>query len=411
MLLTGLTEWPTLTPEQAKVALDAMPEGKRTIFWWHAYQTLYAMDTITGSNGVQYRSIWPTNGIAWWKNYTETWFSQFHAIGGKFKRLYQDYEDGIGMWNGIRADGAAAAPEEYAVYTQAIMADPRFPEIAAQIGFSDISNIFDFRGHPDYTVWNAVMSARRDQHMNEAIFDVVKKYFPDVEGWCDASTTIRPSQWSRDFNGHKGWSWLNQDDSDESAGKGYATHDTIYLFNGYGENLAIHTDVTGDGLPLGDGAFKALLFMMEGVRAKLRSTNRPWVPLMAYEHFSYNYAGDLTQSNVHGTPYYQEVVFHALLTGADIIEYWNPSSGAAGLFPPDPTDPNYPVFMEDAQKLHSIVVEAQSHIPYRGTCTTLERVNYRSTEFRTSYKMQNGQTISRVTYSQPDSSGSFGHWE
>lgn len=399
MLLTGLNvEWVLMTPAEAKVALDAMPEGKRAIFWWHGCDSLYTQDFVTGSDGVQYRSIYPDNGIAHWKGIADTWFGELKALGGKVDYVYFDYEDGISIWNGVPGNPAHA---------QALMDDHRWGEIASKLGFSDLINppVWDFRGNQNYTYWGALTSALRDRHMNEAIHDPIKKYFPDVKQWCDASTVIKRSNACRDFNGHIGWSWWGQDESAPDGGTGYATHDVIYQFNGPGPSFTQRTDVTGDGLPVGDSAYKAMLFLLEGPRAQMRSSARPWVVLMAYEHFSWG--GDLTQSNVHGTPYYKEVVFHALLTGADTIEYWNPSSGAAGLFPADPVDP---LWVADNQKLHSVVVEAQAHIPYKGTCLTKERVNYRSDQFVTSFKMVNGQTVSRVTYASPVN-GSFGHWE
>lgn len=411
MLLMGTDQWPELTPEQAKAALDAMPEGRRAIFWWHGLDSLYNQDTITGSNGIHYRSLWPVKGIAYWKNQVNTWFKALHDIGGKVDVVYFDYEDGISTWSQPRA-GDPLTEAEYIIYYQAIMADPRWPELATRMGFSDLINpeVWNFWVNQNYVIFNGITSALRSMQMNEAIYEPLKSYWPNIIQWCDGAIVTKPSECVREFNGHRSWSWYGYDDHlFPDGGTGYATHDVIYLFNGYGLNFANRTDVVGDGQPVGSSPYKAVLFFMDEARAQMRSTSRPWVPLMAYEHFSDNFVNDLTQPNFHGTGWYQEVVFHALLTGADTIEYWNPAVGAAQLFPPTPDDPMYEVFMADARKLHGIVVEAQSHIPYKGICLTKERVNYRSTEFTTSFKMVNGQTISRVTYSEPRD-GKFGEW-
>jgi hypothetical protein len=242
-------------------------------------------------------------GVAANKQRFTEFFTKFKAAGGQMDWFVLDFEGGYSNWH--LGGGEAKEP-----MWRAIQSDPRFPALAAKLGFDDLMTVCYWPGKTNYLKWNAVTAGLRDAALQEAIFAPAAALFAGLQGSNYGGEQIDEAAAVPDLNGHRQWS--------ETALMG--THNAPSLYATIGQ-LGDRT-LAGDQ-PYGRSAMAGLRLELQVVRAIQRCSARPISPWIAWQR----YAGDGPKSppaTIGNTPYWQELVYHLALAGCDTYLFWNP---------------------------------------------------------------------------------------
>ena len=198
---------------------------------------------------------------------------------------------------------------------EAIMADPRFEELAKQAGISDLNSVLNWRASKDFRKWNALMAERASDYNSQAIFDPVRKHFPKLK-MSNWECFYNSSEWRcPDVNG--------QQHSEFGPGKHVGTHQSLNLYGGI-QSLKFNTFVDGEfrtrriGPRYEQTPFNGFRLAVNRMRTSVLSSDVPVWPWISYKRFG----GSL----VRDSDLYQEIIFHAGLCGADAFLLWNPDA-------------------------------------------------------------------------------------
>lgn len=157
-----------LDPANAKAAADGMPEGHRVLFSWdvHRPMTDEREDYCRAGNGTltDQPGIWWDKGAEKVARKFDSFFAQYKALGGKVNAFVLDQEAGLSNWHlGNKHDRWLA-----------IQNDPRFPEIAKQLGFTDLLTVCDWskqkgQARENQLKWNALQQKRVAAYVNRSV--------------------------------------------------------------------------------------------------------------------------------------------------------------------------------------------------------------------------------------------------
>ncbi len=293
-----------LDPVSAKKATDAMPEGHRVLFSWNLHSGMHAhpKDRPIGPDG----QFSPTKTI-WWDHGAEEvagrfdrFFRRYKEIGGKLDVFVLDYEAGMSNWS------FGSKPEPYA----AIMADPRFPSVAEELGFSDLERVRRWRGKVDYCRWNVLMRKRVADYISKAVYEPMRRHYPNVRmSNYNHRYGKRPFD-CPDRNGH------NEDRFSIEGRMHVGTHQSASLYCAVDQIRRARLEPGEE--PFGHGPWQGLLLGTNRMRSMVLSSDVPVMPWISHKAFA--------KSAVRGTDYYQELIFHVGLCNPDAILLWNPTS-------------------------------------------------------------------------------------
>ena len=272
-------------------ALNKLPAGNRALFSWNVHKKLFSSeaDKITAPDGTKVRGLWCDKGIETTAaKFTEI-FTQLKKLGAKPDYLIMDYESGFDIWNLHYIDGLSFL---------AIEKDPRFKGEGWDkiLGFTDLKGISKKR-MPDYKIWNArVGCPRRPRVMNAAIFEPVKKIFPDIK-MCNYGDYYCKEK-------IPGWKMYDHSGFSSSNGAHFGTHQSrecyarLRSFNKKEERTP----------------FMRFTMAVNPMRSMLLSSDVPAMPWIAWKTFGQNPPfGDL----------FDEAVIHIALCNPDAILSWN----------------------------------------------------------------------------------------
>jgi len=287
-----------------------MPDGYRIIFIHHSiYGSINSnpldncIDPATG-NLTQYRSIWWDNGVKSSKPRIDQIFQKYAAAGGKADYIVLDTELWLNNWTLSRS-----SDYNYS----AIQNDPRFQKIIPELGFSDLSTVDNWSTSKNYLIWDDVMKERTAKYVDQAVYDVVKKYYPNVNGVDYKYCNYNQNYQMIEYNGH------NMDYYGNGAVVG-----TDQNWNLYGQFGSVRNKKL-DGVNLYTNTpFNSFRLEVNKMRAmKLASDNpvSPWIGPRSY--------GSADYSPISRNDYYQEMVLHVLLTGPKLLLYFNSSNFTA----------------------------------------------------------------------------------
>ncbi|MDO8510232.1 MAG: hypothetical protein Q7S15_01240, partial [bacterium] len=195
----------------------------------------------------------------------------------------------------------------------AIESDPRFAEAKQELialGYpatDSLRPVWEWIGKEHYLIWNEFVGRRVADYLNEAVYGPIKKYYPDVK-FSNYNYAYHSSAYPvPDFHGHKGYKY--------GTGAHVGTHQTASL---YGE-LGQVTKQKLDGVNLYAATpFNSFRFELNKARASMLSSLVPYTPWFPNKEYWQNL---MNQSN-----FYQEMILHTLLSGADNILFWNPKT-------------------------------------------------------------------------------------
>jgi len=329
----------------------------------------------SSGNPTKYRSIWWDHGVEKVRDRYDAFFKAYKEAGGELDVYLVDFEGGITNWH-LKND-----PEHYA----AIQNDPRFAEIAKTLGFSDLGTVAKYQGSQNYLKWNALMRERRVEYMRRAIYEPIRKYFPEVKmsNYCDYYTS--PSIPLPERNGHL----------DYLFGKGghLGTHQSLEL---YGRDGMINKKKL-DGVNVYEATpFNLFRYDLNKMRSAVASSEVPLQPWISHKGFA--------ESHFKDNDYYQEVVLHAGLTGADDFLLWNPRPWKGGQNPEEWGSEEQDRIVSNLLKQLSGVVSAsapdrktltKSQIPWN-TDYVLSGINAgKRSIWRFTPKLEKGESASR----------------
>jgi hypothetical protein len=294
-------------PSLALHATDAMPEGHRVLFLWDFARAIdqHPEDCCRDQAG----NLTATRGV-WWDRAAEQaaesvddWFSRYRESGGRVDTVVLDWEANFSNW---------ALGEDVARY-RAIEGDSRFESIAKELGFRDLELVRNWRSGDSYQKWNALMDRRQAEYFNTAIFEPIRRHFPDARfsnygyGYC------APDHVCPDRNGYE--------HSRFGIGAHVGTHQSIPAYGWLGNLRKFHVqadgfELYGNGPEYGASPFAAFRLSVNQVRSARLSSAVPLMPWISHKRFAESW---LRESDL-----YQELILHCGLTAPDALLLWNP---------------------------------------------------------------------------------------
>lgn len=216
------------------------------------------------------------------------WFSSLAETGADLDYVIMDYEE---MFRHSNMD---------AQRLMAIRADPRskaFEEKMSPYVLEDIPSDKHARAR-----FNAITDSHIAEALNEAIFEVAQGYFPYVEMSNYSNNGIVEAE-----------ATLNRHGNFQYSPKVVGTHASHFMYGIVG-NLRIKEI---RGRRYGHGAFEALKLDVQTARTMRRSGNSimPWIAPKSWHRDNI--------THYEQTAYYDELIFHLALTGADPFLFWN----------------------------------------------------------------------------------------
>ena len=302
----------------AKRATQAMPEGHKALFSWDLHRSMAYMNhgdflfTPQGSvagcnshNGFKpYRSLWWDNGVAHVQQLFDDFFSHYKQIGGELDVFVLDFEQGFSYWHLVDL-----VEKEYECglddYFYALMNDTRYQDVEKASGIEDLQSLKLWYENDDHLIWAAYTWKHLANYINQAIYVPLEKYFPEADlsnyGYYYQSEGF-------DFPDIHGYNRHQYTD-----GIHIGTHQSRELYGW----MSLPTGYKLEGVEYPNTAFNSFRFALNKLRAMLLSSDLPVSPWVAYKGFE--------NSQINDNDFYQELIFHSLLSGVDYLLYWNPS--------------------------------------------------------------------------------------
>ncbi|MBQ4518730.1 MAG: hypothetical protein II997_09125 [Clostridia bacterium] len=377
--------------EKAKAYFENFPAGRRYMIVW---QKLISIINDKSEN------------YLWWdvselKGYMESFFAAFKEIGGEVDGVVCDFEPTPMDASNLRTKSINilnAGGGQYEPF-KAIESDPRYAtEIRPQLverefEFSDnaeteLYNLYKSPWSVNSLKWNSVITNKRVAYLNEAVFDVVKKYYPDAKSSAYGHAAGERSHMIS-TNGHDGY----------RAGKGsYAgTHSSSSLYGTLNANSKKQylqfANLDADGNYLRD-AYTLLKYDVNRARGITLSEDNGFMPWVA----NYDYR-DIEKQNDDGsytykiksyfgrTPYYYEMIFHVGLLNPDVFLYWGPKYN----------NESDEYVIGQAEKLNACLEELDVMAGYPDREILTESLDSWNTDFILTGMKANGRNIWRIT--------------
>jgi len=304
-----------LDPGGVKEATDKMPPGHRAVFLWNVDRDItgHPEDRCLGKDGspVAYDSIWLDHGVAVVQERLDTFFQAYKRMGGKLDVVVVDWEGGLSVWH----------IGKNIKHWKAIEADPRFPHIANQLGFSSLTSVGlwwlqvgDRR--LNYLRWNALMFSRMADYLNQAIYEPIRRHYPDVKLSNYRFFHHTKALGVPDRNGHRPYLF--------GHGAHVGTHQSAPLYAWLGQ---IEQRPPDGVRAYPHTPFNGFRHSLNRMRCMVGSSDVPVYPWLAYRGFFVDYIG-VTHHDL-----YQELVFHVGLSGPDAFLFWNPRPWKEGQDP------------------------------------------------------------------------------
>ncbi len=283
-----------------------LPPGKVALFLWNAGGSLLtnpanACRTATGATA--FPSPWLSAGAGQIAQRLRSFFQGYRAAGGRLNYLVMDYEAGLSCWQISRQNA------------DAISHDPRFPQITAQLGFSDIARIF--KPGTARRAWNQWVGSQVATALNQAYFLPAADAFPGISASNYDGLAMLGDHVAPDINGHF-------QPSDQVFGNAQSP-----AFYG---DIGLLAGMNVGGHACGATPYAILRYEMIYLQAIQQTSSIPIVPWVGYPGYA---------SFASAPGYYKELIDQLALRGVNQFLFWNPRAWDPNLkpmaTPPDDT--------------------------------------------------------------------------
>ncbi len=317
------------------------PSDQAVLFSWWPHKILYKNETDEASG------LNPTSGLTedfsaiWWDNGTQEvydlfdeFFADYKASGGRCDHFVLDFEQGFSNWaNGY--DNSLEWHDRGDAWHEAkwniVQDDQRFIDegiMATLEGMGYVpgrlnDTVYDWGNYAtpasckdNYLVWNSLMSYRKGEYTNDAVYDALIKHFPDA-----TMSNYGNYKWdaSLQFPGRNGHNTKHY-----GNGSMVGTHQSKQIYGALGQGIDNMGYVT-PGKIYQRTPFNAMRYHSNTVKLMyLTDPNAPIAPWISYKTFSDDNENKKTYLNE--SDHYQENILHAGMNGADYFLYWNPNS-------------------------------------------------------------------------------------
>ena len=300
---------------------ERMPVGHRVLFSWDIHRMMMSKDNgdflystngdVAGCNSedgfTPYRSVWLDNGVEKVRQFFAEFFRLYSEAGGHLDVFVLDYEQGFSYWHLLDL-----VEKNYSCgidhYLDAIQNDSRFADLKEVVPIEDLKSMTLWYENDDHLKWLSYVWPHLANYIDNALYQPLKMYYPDVE-FSNYGYYYQQAEF--DFPDIYG-----SDKQKYTKGIHVGTHQSRELYGW----MNLPTGTALDGVEYAKTPFNALRFAVNKLRAMLLSSTMPVSPWVAYKGFD--------QSHLHNNDYYQELIFHTLLSGVDYLLYWNPSQQA-----------------------------------------------------------------------------------
>lgn len=302
-------------------ATQAMPQGHRVLFSWDIHRSmsfqengdfLYtASGEVAGCNSENgfkpYRSLWWDNGIEKVRRYFTDFFKLYRQAGGELDVFVLDFEQGFSYWHLVDL-----VEKNYSCgldhYLDAMQNDSRFSQVRDSVAINDLKSIKLWYENDDHLRWQAFAWAHLASYIDRAIYGPLRDYFPNAD-FSNYGYYYQSSRFDLpDIHGTYTHRYTD--------GIHVGTHQSREIYGWM--NLPAGTVL--EGMEYSATPFNAFRFAVNKVRAMLLSSAVPVSPWVGYKGFD--------QSHLKDNDFYQELIYHILLSGVDYLLYWNPSQQA-----------------------------------------------------------------------------------
>lgn len=359
------------------------PPGERSLMSWHVVSSAYvnAYDTLIRQpedacrladgtfpeayspsiNAVErIPSLWPEIGIKYVNQKLDYIFGLLKSFGLELDYWVDQQEWSLTPWT------------QFGGALDYLPQDPRWPAVAAELGFNDLQGVKNFFGPggrdqlEKYSAWCSYQTA---DILHRAVYSVILKYWPHCKITDYAHFEISPSVSPiPDINGwNMNWTYKGQS---QLTG---ACSDLNYLGQ---SGLQYNYGFTAPYLmPWDGGLWNCFVLSLNQFKAIVASSNgRPCHPIFATPSQFAAWGYTAVTNAV-----YKEHIIHAALIGADALQFWSL------------------VQSSDGDAIDEIMMELDSKISgIREIMPESLEINWHPTEMRTSLKV-NGRVITRVT--------------
>lgn len=293
-------------PLRIKTELDSLPEGRRVLMLLNWTDDLASNpddrcrdgDTVT-----EFPGPWAIAGTHVVRQRMETLFGQLAAAGVQIDHLVLDNETDFRAGRYLGGTGENL---------RAISRDPRFPALAARIGFTeDVNQTNLWYGTPGYLRWSSVLQADFDTAHQEAVAVPFLNRWPNATICNYGSTTISRETPILDENGcpvARGTS-------------SFGTHDS-YEFYGYVGNWLARA--TWKDVQLASSPYDVLRLSVHRMRSIDTSSTRSLMPWIGSYGLGARGERDDYTSGLSMTPYWDENVIQLVMHGCDTLLLFNP---------------------------------------------------------------------------------------
>jgi hypothetical protein len=306
-----------LDPVAAAELSRSRAPGRAVLFIWKGHDLIGdPADRLTDSEGRTCevpgaRSPWPERKIEVVAKRVETFFTAFKEVGGRLDFLVLDQEENLSMWGlneaQIRAiwDDPRFAPYRETIGDPgAVLRDSRPP--AYRVG-DDLARIVA-EGDKPYMKWNRIQQELYNASLNRAVYDPVRRLFPDARISNYDSYRLAAADVITDSNGHL--------ITGLKTFFGNRASPQLYGFSQFAHRPRM------DGTPYGSAPFDILRWQLNNARAFSRSNPGRFLPWICHK----SWPGDVAYPHQNDdNDYYQELVYHLALMGADDLLLWNPA--------------------------------------------------------------------------------------
>jgi hypothetical protein len=290
--------------------LKARPAGKRLLIlqgWTESLNldpedACRKVDAQGGIATTPYFGPWNDHGRAKLRRNMEKFFGVLKGFGVKIDSLVLDNETDFRTTRFLEDNGATL---------KAIREDPRWPALAARLGFSQLTMDSMWYGTADNSKWNYVLQGDFDSSHEWAVAEPFRALWPDATISNYGSAPIEPTS---PIINEAGFPVVR-------GGHGFGTHDR-YEF--YGAKSVWLGQANWNGVQLGTTAFDLLRLHVHRVRSIDRASSKPMYPWICSYGLGARGEFEGLDSALSMTPYWRENVIQLVMHGCNTLLLYNP---------------------------------------------------------------------------------------